>query len=95
MTTLDADFASPLSFGTGRSAERVFWRHNREFGGNWALPVHAAHVLGSLLFRPLHAAAYSHAIGRVMAALERSSYREFDRRLQRAGEACHRSEPTS
>ena len=86
LTSAGAEFEPPCQFETGRSAERVFWRHREELGGAITLPAHAAHVMTSVLVRPHRIAAYAQLAGRLLAALERSSYRDFEQRMQHAAD---------
>ncbi|MCL4202442.1 MAG: hypothetical protein KJ000_08095 [Pirellulaceae bacterium] len=88
LTATSTEFDAPCQFETGRCAERVFWRHRDQLGGAITLPAHAAHVLASVLVRPHRIAAYAQLAGRLLAAFERSSYRDFETRMQRASEAC-------
>ncbi|MCH5375444.1 MAG: glycosyltransferase [Planctomycetes bacterium] len=86
MTTLDAKSAPPSNFEPARCAERVFWRHWRQNGGAAALLAHAAHVTATLLVRPHRPETYGQLAGRMVARLERSTYRQHQARLQRACE---------
>jgi hypothetical protein len=88
VTAFELDLDPPVNLETGRSAERVFWRHRKQLAGASSLPAHAAEILSSVLMRPHQAAAYGHLAGRLLAVFERSGYRDFRRRLQRASEAC-------
>ncbi len=88
VTAFELDLDPPVNLETGRSAERVFWRHRKQLAGASSLPAHAAEILSSVLMRPHQAAAYGHLAGRLLAVFEQSGYRDFRRRLQRASEAC-------
>jgi hypothetical protein len=79
---------SESSYQASRSAERVFWRRQRASGQNGALVCHAAMLLASSLMKCYQLETYKALLGRMMASLERSGYRKYDRRIDAALEEC-------
>ena len=62
-----AVFETPLSFRSGRDAERAFWRHAASNGWLASLVCHPLTVCGSLLRNANRSAAYKHLLGRISA----------------------------
>ncbi len=92
MATLNAGFVPPVGFETARCAERVFWKNWRQCGGTLALLAHAAHVTATACTQPHRVEAYTQLAGRFLAGFERSTFRQHQKRLQRAAETCSASD---
>ena len=72
------------TFRSGRSAERLFWRHQPRQGGKLALAIHPFTVLAATLAEIPHLNALTQLFGRANASLELGSAKRYEKKLQEA-----------
>lgn len=77
---------APVSFRSGRNAERVFWRHAAASGWPTALVCHPLTVAGSLLRHANRGGAYTHFLGRLSALLGLGGHLAHAGKIRRAVE---------
>jgi len=76
---------NPRSFAAGRQAERLFWRHQSQFG-SVASVLHPMAVAGETVLNLTSLAGIGRFLGRCVAALEFGTTRQHQSTLQGAGD---------
>jgi hypothetical protein len=81
------------SFGRGRSAERLFWRHASPMGLVLSLLLHPLAVLADLVSQRPDMGQIMSLLGRALAALEFGSWVAYRRRAEQAVERVQSERP--